>query len=195
MSGIITLAEARSRLDATFICLEPREVAEKKLAEGKEAELWGIDLVAGRICRGDGKFHDARVVSRGNYNQLVLHEEPNVPQPESGSGFSELPLYRVVGHVIVAMNNRGLVRVRWANGLNGKVLELLPSSISKDQLAEKGMQPVGYIESNPQRIEGMIAVYFVRGADFPAEEGMDPDEFRNQSTDGRSLAALAKAGL
>ena len=176
-------------------CLEPDEIREKKIAEGKGAELWCFDPATGRITRGDGKFCDARVVSRGNYNQLALHEEPNVPQPEVGSGFSELPYFRIVGHVIVAMNNRGLVRVRRADGLNGKLLELLPSSISKDQLAEKGMQPIGYIESNPQRIEEMIAVYFMRDVDFPAEEGMDPDEFRKQSTDCRSLAALAKAGL
>lgn len=179
-----------------LFCLEPEEIRRKKIAEGKEAELWCFDPATGRISRGDGKFHDARVVSRGDYNQLALHEEPNVPQPESGSGFSELPLYRVVGHVVIELTSYRppRVRVRKAKGLNGEILELAPSSVSKGVLAEKGMQPVGYIESNPQRIEGMIAVYLVH-ADFPDEEGMTPDEFRKQSRDARSLAALAKAGL
>lgn len=188
MAEIITLEEARRRLgENVVVCLEPDEVRGAKIGGGKSGELWCFDPATGRSGRGDGKFHDARYVDRGGWGQIALYEEPNVPVPEDGSP-------RVVGHVVIEQSPGGLVRVRKAKGLNGEILELKPSSISKGELAEKGMKPVGYIESNPQRIEGMIAVYVVV-AYFPNAEGMMPGEFRKQSTDGRSLSALAKAGL
>ncbi|MFA5128373.1 MAG: hypothetical protein WC445_00195 [Patescibacteria group bacterium] len=195
MKETITLAEARKRLgENVVVCLEPDAVREKKVTENKAAELWIFDPATGWSCRGDGKFHDARYVDRGGWGQIALYEEPNVPQPEDGSP-------RVVGHVVIEMNRYGAprVRVRRTKGLNGEVLELKPSSISKGELADKGklvgtFYDSNFVESNPQRIMGMIAIYLVN-ADFPDEEGMTPDEFRRQSTDGRSLSALAKAGL
>jgi hypothetical protein len=177
-----------------LFCLEPDEVRLAKIKAGKEAELWCFDPATGRIRRGDGKFFDVRMVNRGGWFQPVIHEEPNVPAPEDGSP-------RVVSHVVIEMNRYGAprVRVRRIQGLNGEVLELKPSSISKGELADKGklvgnFYDSNFFESNPQHIEGVIEVYLVN-ADFPDAEGMTPDEFRRQSTDGRSLAALAKAGL
>ena len=170
-----------------LFCLEPDEVRKKKIAEGKEGELWCFDPATGRISRGDGKYCDARYVDRGGWGQVALYEEPDVPQPADGGP-------RIVGHVIVEKNQHGLVRVRRAKSLNGEVLELQPSSISKGELAKKGLIPLDFIESNPQRIKGVIAVYLV-DTGFPDSEGMTPDDFRGESTDCRSLAALAKAGL
>ncbi len=172
-------------------CLESDEIRKKKIAEGKEAELWCFDPATGRSCRGDGKFCDARYVDRGGWGQIALYEEPNVPQ----SADPTMP--RIVGHVVIETTRKYgalLVRVRKATGLNGGILELKPSSISKGELAEKGLKPVGFIETNPQRIEGIIAVYVVE-MDFPEAEGMTVIQFGRHSTDGRSLAALAKAGL
>ena len=192
MKEIITLEEARRRLgEGVVICLEPDAILERKVAEDKAAELWCFDPVTGRSGRGDGKFHDARYVERGGWGQIALYEEPNVPQP------ADPTMPRVVGHVVIETTRKYgalLVRVRKATGLNGGMLELKPSSISKGELAEKGLKPVGDIESNPQRIVGMIAVY-VMETDFPEEEGRTVIQFGRHSTDGRSLAALAKAGL
>ncbi len=189
MVQIIVLEEARRRLgEDVVVCLELDPILTKKVEDGKEAELWCFDPATGRSGRGDGKFFDGRYVDRGGWGQLVLYEEPNLSQPEDGSS-------RVVGHVIVEWNHQHgqiKVRVRKAKGLNGEMLELKPSSISKGELAEKGLEPVGYIESNPQRIVGMIAVYSVEVNAIPEAELMTPAEFRKQSTDGRSLAALAK---
>ncbi|MFH2136362.1 MAG: hypothetical protein ABII19_01860 [Patescibacteria group bacterium] len=187
MAECITREEAQRRLGGASIYLEPEAIVKKKLTEGKGTELWIYFPDLGRIARGDGKFFDILTVDRGGWFQPVIHEERHVPTPEDGSP-------RVVGHVIVETNGRGFVRVRRAKGLNGEILELKPSSLSKGELAEKGLLPHGYFESNPQRIEGMIAAYLAL-VDFPDEEGMTPSEFRRQSTDGRSLAALAKVGL
>lgn len=191
MKEIITLEEARRRLgENVVVCLEPDDVRGAKIGGGKNDELWCFDPATGRSGRGDGKFCDARYVDRGGWGQIALYEEPNVPAPEDGSP-------RVVGHVVIEVNNFAAprVHVRHAKGLNGEILELKPSSISKGELAEKGTKPVGtFVESNPQRIVGVMEVY-VAVVDFPDAEGMIPDDFRKQSTEGRSLSALAKAGL
>ncbi|MFA5412944.1 MAG: hypothetical protein WC348_00135 [Patescibacteria group bacterium] len=189
--AVITLEGAVRRLDGAFVYLEPEEVAARKLSEGKGVELWYFDPATGRIARGDGKFFDIRMVDRGGWGQIVLYEEPNVPQ----SADPTMP--RIVGHVVIETTRRYgalLVRVHKATGLNGGILELKPSSISKGELAERGLEPVGYFEASPQRIMGMIAVYLME-TDFPEEEGRTVLQFFKHSTDGRSLAALAKAGL
>ncbi len=191
MAECITREEAQRRLGGASIYLEPEAIVKKKLAEGKGTELWIYLPDLGRIARGDRKFFDILTVDRGGWFQPVVHEEPSVPQP------ADPTMPRVVGHVVIETTRKYgalLVRVRKATGLNGGMLELKPSSISKGELAEKGLKPVGFIEANPQRIEGMIAVY-VMETDFPEEEGMTVIQFGRHSTDGRSLAALRKAGL
>ncbi len=181
----ISLAEAQQRLgEDVIIDLEPPEVVAAKVAAGKEIELWGFDLGAGRIQRGDRKFHALEVVRHpGGWYIGAVTEEPNIAPPEEGP--------RIVGHVIVEVNPRGLVRVRRAKGLNGEVLELRPSSISKGELDASGQEPTAVIEANPQRIGGSIAVYR-HDIEFPDEEGMLPGGFIAASTDGRSISAVAK---
>lgn len=158
---------------------------------GKEAELWGFSLATGWIQRGDGKFHAAGVVAHpGGWNLAAIVEEPNVIPP------SDRP--HIVGHIIVEMKARGhfrvYVRVRKAKGLNGEILELKPSSLSKGELDASGREPDAIFEANPQRLQGMIAVYR-HDVEFPDEESMTPAEFVAQSTDSRSITALAKLGL
>ncbi len=92
------------------------------------------------------------------------------------------------------MNPRGLVRVRSNKGLNGPIIELKPSSLSKGELEAEGRTPDALLEANPQRLTGFIAVFLNR-IEFDDTEGMTPGEFVSKSTDGRSIAALAKLEL
>jgi len=196
MTVWISLEEARKRLgDDVVICLEPEGVPdiedegrpERKSLADKLPGLWVFDPRTGRIQRGDGKFHAAGVVKHpGGWNLAAVIEEPSVEPPEEGP--------HVVGHVIVEVNPRGFVRRRLGKGLSGAIHELMPSSISKGEGAGEEEEPVGYFEANCQRICGSIAVY-LREVDFPDDEGMTPERFRKCSEDGRSLSALAVAGL
>lgn len=188
MSSRFSLENARAILgEGAFICLESEDVIATKVAAGKEAELWGFGLNTGRIQRGDGKFHAAGVVRHpGGWNLAAIIEEPNVTPPTNGP--------HIVGHVIVDVNPRGLIRVREAKGLNGIMLELKPSSISKGELEASGRQPEGLGEANPQRIVGTMA-FFRNDVEFPDDEGVTPATFVAQSTDGRSITAVAKLGL
>ena len=186
----VSLGAVRDWLDDRVVVLESEEAVAKKLAAGKEAELWCFDAGKGGVIRrGDGKFHEIGVLHHpGGWGVAGVNEEPNITEldPEGR---------RIVGHVIVEKNAAGEVRVRKNKGLSGEILELQPSSITKGELADAGEVPVGYMEANPQRIKGFIAVY-VRTMEFA--EGttvMSPAEFAAQSTDGRSITALAKAGL
>jgi hypothetical protein len=185
MPTLISPEEARQRLgEDVVIVLEPPEVIAAKEATGKVADLWIFDPQTGRIQRGDRKFYALGVVHHpGGWNLGAVIEEPGVPEPEIGS--------RIVGHVIVEVNPHGYVHVRHANGLNGEILELKPSSLSKGELDASGRQPDAIIEANPQRILGSIAVYR-HDVEFPDKEGMLPAEFIAESTDGRSIAAVAK---
>ncbi|MBI5370105.1 hypothetical protein HZA85_02880 [Candidatus Uhrbacteria bacterium] len=188
MPPSLSLQDARDRLgDRAVIFLEPADFVDAKVAAGREAELWVFDLATGQIRRGDGKFHALGVVAHpGGWNLGAVIEEPNTASPAEGP--------HIVGHIVVDVNPRGFVRVRTAKGLNGPVMELKPSSLSKGELEASGGAPDGIVEANPQRIVGTMAV-FRNDVDFPDEEGMMPREFVAQSTDGRSIAAVAKLGL
>jgi hypothetical protein len=146
---------------------------------------WVFDPKTGESGRADGKFFAVRPVDRGGYYQLALVEEPSVHKPKDDSP-------RVVGQVVVEVNSNWRVRVRTAKGLNGPVVELAPSSMSKGELRDGRFGPV--FEANPQRIDGFIEPVLVE-VDFPNEEGMSPWEFVEKSTDGRSITALAKLDL
>ncbi len=176
MSEIISQEEARRRLgEDVVIGLEPKNE-------------WVFDIEKGAIRRTDGRFHDGRVVQHpGGWYVLAIHEEPNTPEPSDGS-------HRIVGHTIVDLNPRGLVRVRTNKGLNGTIQELKPSSLSKGELESEGRAPDAVLEANPQRLTGFIAVYLNR-VEFDDTEGMTPGEFVSKSTDGRSISALAKLKL
>ncbi len=190
MGMIISLAEARTRLgDGVAICLEPQAVIDTKTAAGKQAELWVFDPVTGRSRRGDNRFFTVEMVDRGGWHQPALREEPGLAPVADGTP-------PVIGYVFVDVNPRGYLRTKTEKGLSGPVLQLPLGSVSN----QKTPQPApddglrGYVEANPQRLMGgRIAVYF-RRSEFPDDEGMLPGEFKALSTDGRSLAALAKCG-
>lgn len=187
----ISLAEAQRVLgENTMIVLESEEAWQKKVANGKENEAWGFDLGSGAIRRGDQRFFDLRVgVHPGGWPTGFITEEPRVPESEDGQP-------RVIGHVIIDVNAENRIAVRKAKGLNGEIWELKPSSLSKGELDESGQSPAGYFEANAQRINGTIAIFVNRVDAFPeGTVSMTVAEFAAQSTDGRALSALAKAGL
>lgn len=186
---IISLAEAIARLgDDVVICLEPNSTLTAKVDGGKTDELWVFDPTTGRMGRGDGRFFAVDgYVDRGGWGHPGVIEEPGLPFPEDGP--------RIIGHVIVEVNGSGLVRARDGKGLNGPILELAPSSISKGDLAGDEETPIGFVEANPQRIGGGLIAVYLHHSDFADADGITPDNFRKRSTDGRSLSALAKCGL
>ena len=171
----------------TQILLEPKEVSGAKIGAGKNHELWVFDPENGTIRRGDNKFHACGLVLHpGGWHAAAIIEEPSILPPEQGP--------RIIGHVIVDVNPRGYVRVRTNKGLNGDILELKPSSISKGEIESSRRTPDALFEANPQRISGTIAV-FRNDVEFPDKEGMNPSEFVFRSTDARSITAIAKLGL
>jgi len=198
------------------IGLEPAELVKKNLAEGKAAQTWALFIWRGKdtkarcdMKRGDLRFCRAVItqnLARGHY-QLILEEEP-------GSSSS------VVGHIIAETFN-GIVVVRWNAGVDGeKFWELLPSSLSKGDLAGMEAEPIAIIFANHQRLGGAsrigagMAVYEKKLAqmptikqDNPAWEGkiftkesrpigfkdyMSIFEFFKQTDDCRSGFALLK---
>jgi hypothetical protein len=154
---------------------------------------WGFNFETGAIGRDDGKYFEMRVVQHpGGWPIAAVYEEPGTPQPDDGSP-------RIVGQVIIDVDAQGRVGARKAKGLNGETLELKPSSVSKGELAKSDPDPDRkpvVFETNPQRIVGFVG-YFVNRVEAHPEGTivLTLDEFVAQSTDGRSLAALAKAGL
>lgn len=186
---IISLEEAQKLLGNVVICLEPEKTMQDKITAGKEKELWIFSPVTGVSGRGDKKFFEVRLIAREGFNQLVIWEEPGIEKPDDK---------RIVGQVIIEVWDNQII-ARKAKGVNGEILELKPSSISKGELAKNGVKPIGYIEANPQRIVGTIEVYMVKLSEEPTlkpgEELMYPTHFANKSTDARSLAALVAAGI
>lgn len=189
---VISLEEARKRLGAdVVICLEPESIflAKTKKAEDgtdKSAELWVFNPATGWSGRGDGKFFDCRYRDRGGWGQMVVHQEPGITPDSDGE--------RIVAHVTIEKMG-DLIRVRKNKDVDGRtILELKPSSYSKNELCDSGCKPMGTSSADPQRISGDI-LHFVKETEFPPEEGMTVAEFVAKSTDGRAFNALAKAGL
>jgi len=170
-------------------------IALEPIVEGREEQLWSFDSVAGIMGRADKLLYEARVKYREDkkYYSLVLVEEPGADEK---STTREGIAGRVVGDLIIERYS-GIVVTRKNSGFNGEILELKPSSLSKGDLAPMGKVPLAYFESNPQRIEGLIAIYVVDvEEDFvlgPGEQRMSLEEFIRRTTDGRSLGAIAKA--
>lgn len=186
---IISLEEAVKRLGKNVVvCLEPKEKMREKLLARKGQELWIFDPKTGIEGRSDKKFFEIRLEDRGGYNQLVLHEEPLVIKVPGEM--------RIIGQVIIEMID-GQIIARTTKGINGNIWELKPSSVSKGELIKNGVQPIGYIETNPQRTDGTVEVYIVNLKEQPQlkpnETMMTPVEFSKRSTDARSLAALTVA--
>jgi len=194
MAGIIIpLEEGRIVLEREFgkgikLALEP-------IVSEREDQLWRFDLVTGIVGRNDRALYEAEVVFREDkgYYQLKITEEPGADEKATKRQGIE---GRVVGEVIIERHN-GIVVTRHNSGFNGKILELKPSSLSKGELMPKDAIPIAFIEANPQRIEGLIAIYVIDVKE-PLEAGqgeelMSLEEFIRKTTDGRSLGAIAKA--
>ncbi|MDO8617732.1 MAG: hypothetical protein Q7N87_02490 [Candidatus Uhrbacteria bacterium] len=189
---IISLEEARRRLgEGVLICLEPEATLVAKREAGKESDLWAFDSATGVSRRGDQRFFEVRMVDRGGYNQLAIYQEPGIPESTDGSP-------RVIGYVFIELNTFGRLYVDRVQGLAGTVLQLFLGSRSnpKTQQPKEGETPIGHFYADPQRLTGVVAVYR-RSTNWPEPdvETMSVAEFRAQSRDGRSLAALAIAGL
>lgn len=196
MIQYITLADANEVLRAAFggndvkIVLEPDEARIARRNADQEHVLWCFDPATGQIERGDNRFFDMRVdLHPQGYNNAMIFEEPGIPQPADGSP-------RIVGQIVVTVNAHGRVKTRVGLGLDGEILELQPSSLSKAELADpaKIVRTGRLLLSNPQRISGFMQPVLV-AEEFPNEQGMTPEEFRQRSSDCRSLGALDALGL
>ena len=190
---MIPLEEARIVLERKFG--EGVKIALEPIALGNEDRMWRFDPTTGIIGRDDRALFEAEVVFRRDkgYYQLMIREEPGADEEATKRQGIE---GRVVGEVIIERYN-GIVVTRHNSGLNGKILELKPSSFYKGELMPKDATPIAFIEANPQRIEGLIAVYVIDTEEpleaGPGEELMSLEDFIRQTTDGRSLSAIAKA--
>jgi hypothetical protein len=149
--NIISLEEAGRTLgENVIISLEPKN----------DKPQWHFDPKDGVIRRLDGKFCEGRVVDRGPFSQLAIIEEPNKPEGTN-----------LIGQVVVEFDHEnGLVKTRRNKGLNGEVLELKPSSLSKGEITEKGKK-CGLFEANPQRIGGGYVEVVLIETELPIEEG------------------------
>ncbi len=192
----VTLAEANEVLRAAFggndvkIVLEPDEARIARRNADQEHALWCFDPATGQIERGDKRFFAMGVVLHPQgYYAAAIREEPSVPHPADGSPW-------IVGQIVVTVNAHGLVKTKVGLGLDGEILELGPSSLSKAELADpaKIVRTGRLLLSNPQRISGFMQPVLV-AEEFPNEQGMTPAEFRQRSTDCRSIAALAALDL
>lgn len=184
----ITLAQAQERLgDDVRICLEPEDRMHKALASddpAKAAALWFFDPERGMIRREDQEYFQVEMRDRGGYFQPAVNQEPGIPEPETGE--------RITAYVRVMVNYRGFVRTRIIPSLVGQMLEVNPTSKSKDEPLPEGARRVrtAYIHADPQRIiDGIEADLIMH--DFPDEEGMRMDMFVSMTQDCRSLGALA----
>lgn len=159
------------------VALEPSQVAEQKIANGKAAEIWAAFIWRSEDGkakldqkRGDLKFCRAVVtenLARG-HSQLIMQEEP-------GSTSS------VVGHIIAETFN-GIVIVRWNAGIDGETFwEILPSSFSKGELAGEEAEPIAVIYANHQRLGSLarlgagMAVYERKLTYLPEIKQDDPN--------------------
>lgn len=150
----------------------------------KAAALWFFDPGQGMIRREDQKFFQVEMRDRGGYVQPAVYQEPSVPEPESG--------IRQTAYVRIMVNYRGRVKTRAVPTLVGEVIEVNPTSKSKDEPLPEGARRVrtAYVHADPQRIIDGIEADLVMH-DFPDEEGMPMDTFLSLSQDCRSLGALA----
>lgn len=172
------------------IGLESPDMVKQKIANGKAAEVWAAFVWRDKDGkarldqkRGDLKFCRAVVAenrARG-HPQLIMQEEP-------GSTSA------VVGHIIAETFN-GIVVVRWNAGIDGeRFWEILPSSLSKGELAGEEAEPIAIIYANHQRLGSLarlgagMAVYEKKLPQLPEIKQDDPDwEDKDFSKEDRPL--------
>lgn len=191
--NLISLTEAQKQLGKnTVICREPDKMMTRKISEGTTEELWCFNVYSNISGRGDQKYFDVRIIDRGGWFQLAIWEEPKI-RAENGE-------MRVVGDLIVE-SYEGIIVVRETEGLNGPIYELKASSMSKGELAPDDKDADAFIQSNPQRIMGTMAIYFIELNEMPIkseneifmswERFCSKSKEGGQGQDGRSLAAGA----
>lgn len=165
-------------------------------------ELWSINTRLLRMDRGDGKI-SAAVVALHPKGYYVLKLVEAIGDVEAGT-VPEVNGVKISGGKIYIAICNGILIVQENSGLNGKIYELAYMG-SLERLRQEygafitpGQEAVhiGFIESNAQRIEGVIEVLaFVLKDLPPRKEGqsyMSVEHFAQVSPDGRCLAALMK---
>ncbi|WCB91534.1 hypothetical protein DSM104299_00205 [Baekduia alba] len=153
---------------------------------------WVFDPASRCIRRTDGRFFDVRMFDRGAFEQPGIYEEPGAADPEPGQP-------RIVGHVTITQNPRGLVHVtaKRGRGLDGnEFTQATMSSLSNPQPVTPAscVQRTALVQFNPQRIGGGYVRVSLVNEDFPDEQGRTVQELKT-TTDGRTLAALAALDL
>lgn len=193
MPTYISLADAQQRLGSDVrICLEPEDRMQTALASddpSKAAALWFFDPERGMIRREDQRFFQVEMRDRGGYVQPALNQEPGIPDPEDGTE-------RITAYVRIMVNYQGYVQTRVVPSLVGEMVEVNPTSKSKDEPLPEGARRVrtAYVHADPQRIIDGIQADLVMH-DFPNEEGMRMDVFIAMTQDCRSLGAIAALGV
>jgi len=155
----------------------------------KAAALWFFDPDRGMIRREDQRFFQVEMRDRGGYVQPAINQEPGIPDPENGGE-------RITAYVRVMVNYQGYVQTRVVPSLVGEMVEVNPTSRSKDEPLPEGARRVrtAYVHADPQRIIDGIEADLVMH-DFPNEEGMRMDVFLAMTQDCRSLGAIAALGV
>lgn len=152
---------------------------------------WVFDPARRCLRRLDGRFFEVRMFGRGAFEQPGIYEEPDLgDEPSDGTP-------RIVGHVVIARNPRGLIQVTTGRGLDGN--EFVQATMSSRSNPEPVTRPsdsqrTALVQFNPQRIGGGFVRIDLVEDEFPDAEGMTVQELR-RTTDGRTLAALGAFGL
>lgn len=179
-------------------------IALEPIPEGKESdEVWSFRVDTGAIDRPDGKVAAGVVAFREDkgYYQFFIVEEPG---KKSEGSLPKIEGKETIGQVVIPVFN-GIIVVRENSGLNGLILEpkglgsitRIQEEFGVDIYPGEGAEFRGFVESNPQRIRGVMAVYTLRLAGLPVKKAgeiyMSIEEFAKISSDGRALAALMKS--
>lgn len=204
--GIMTAEQFRAHMaehlpQVKRIALEP--LHNDKGQAKKPGEVWGFNTRLLRMDREDGKVSAAMVAlhPNGMYYGLKLVEAPG--DVEAGT-VPEVDGVKISGgRIYIALYN-GIMVVQENTGWNGNFyesaymgsLERLRQEYGSCMEMDQEAVHVGFVETNAQRIEGVVQVLVVRLAALPpCKKGqmyMAVEHFAKISPDGRCLAALMK---
>ncbi|MDD3190463.1 MAG: hypothetical protein PHI66_02115 [Candidatus Pacebacteria bacterium] len=185
------------------IALEPLLDDNGNPKDPKKIWVFNTDLL--RIDRGDGKISAAVVAPHpAGYFGLKLVESPGMVEDGTVPIVDGVPISG--GRIFIAIFN-GVMIVQENIGWNGSFLEsAYMGSLERlkqehKEYLELGLEQeaehVGFVQTNAQRIEGMVEVLFVRLKGLPplkdGQQYMSIEYFASLSDDGRCLASLLKA--
>lgn len=149
---------------------------------------WFFDPLIKRWGRFDGKFYAVEWEAEP-YGRPFVNEEPMVPEPESGP--------RIVGHIVVLLDENDVALVDQTEGLNGEVI--VPTTRASLSNPKAVTRPETFIidadlELNPKRLKGVVLGSIVRVAhdEFPAGRWMPLAQFMDMTTDAGTAALLGK---